>query len=171
MFDRPTVIHSHNSKLLYSNVNLKCASHMTPFDSRTFPDCLAIASDDALLIGTIDEIQKLHVRTVPLRETPRRIAHLERAKSFAVLTNKVERSSCLCMRLPVHCDLCMIGLFNLPPMHGRRAYQIEMLGPPVLQSNDVEGTETSYVRLLDDQTFEHTHFHELKQNEVDDSRK
>lgn len=83
------MIHSKNSKLLYSNVNLKCASHMTPFDSRGFPDCLAIAADDALLIGTIDDIQKLHIRTIPLGETPRRIAHLEDAKSFAILTHQV----------------------------------------------------------------------------------
>ena len=32
---------------------------------------LAVASEGALTIGTIDEIQKLHIRTVPLGETPR----------------------------------------------------------------------------------------------------
>ncbi|KAL1525255.1 hypothetical protein AB1Y20_020120 [Prymnesium parvum] len=118
--DRPTVIHSNNSKLLYSNVNLKCASHMTPFDSRGFPDCLAIAADDVLLIGTIDDIQKLHIRTVPMGETPRRIAHLDGAKSFAVLTH---------------------------------------------QTNESEDTQSSFVRLLDDQTFERTHSVELKPSE------
>ena len=30
-----------------------------------------MASEGALTIGTIDEIQKLHIRTVPLGETPR----------------------------------------------------------------------------------------------------
>lgn len=30
-----------------------------------------------MTIGTIDEIQKLHIRTVPLGETPRRIAYQE----------------------------------------------------------------------------------------------
>ena len=32
---------------------------------------LAVASEGALMIGTIGEIQKLHVQTVPLGETPR----------------------------------------------------------------------------------------------------
>jgi len=32
---------------------------------------LALANDSTLTIGTIDEIQKLHIRTVPLGETPR----------------------------------------------------------------------------------------------------
>ena len=88
--DRPTVVHSNNGKLLYSNVNLKEAAHMTPFHSSAFPDCLAIATEDSLLIGTIDEIQKLHIRTVPLGEHARRLAHLENAKAFAVLTTQIE---------------------------------------------------------------------------------
>lgn len=84
--DRPAVIHSANQKLLYSNVNVKEVTHMAPFNSEVFPQCLAIASDDELLIGTIDEIQKLHIRTVPLHEQPRRLCHVESARAFAVLT-------------------------------------------------------------------------------------
>jgi DNA damage-binding protein 1 len=33
-----------------------------------------------MTIGTIDEIQKLHIRTVPLHEQPRRVAHQEATK-------------------------------------------------------------------------------------------
>ncbi|KAH7969526.1 hypothetical protein HPB52_019302 [Rhipicephalus sanguineus] len=36
---------------------------------------LALANDNTLLIGTIDEIQKLHIRTVPLGELPRQVVH------------------------------------------------------------------------------------------------
>lgn len=32
---------------------------------------LALANDSTLTIGTIDEIQKLHIRTIPLYESPR----------------------------------------------------------------------------------------------------
>jgi len=35
------------------------------------PCSLALANDSTLTIGTIDEIQKLHIRTVPLGETAR----------------------------------------------------------------------------------------------------
>lgn len=34
-------------------------------------DSLALANNSTLTIGTIDEIQKLHIRTVPLYESPR----------------------------------------------------------------------------------------------------
>lgn len=41
---------------------------------------LAMATDTAIIIGTIDEMQKLHIRTIPLGEAPRRIAHQEASK-------------------------------------------------------------------------------------------
>ncbi|EFN59838.1 hypothetical protein CHLNCDRAFT_29381 [Chlorella variabilis] len=82
--DRPTVIYSSNRKLLYSNLNENEVSHMTSFNTAAFPDSLALGKQEALLIGTIDEIQKLHVRTVPLGEQPRRIAHQETSRTFAV---------------------------------------------------------------------------------------
>lgn len=49
----------------------------TEFD-RVFS--LALATESTVTIGTIDEIQKLHIRTVPLGETPRRIAYQEASK-------------------------------------------------------------------------------------------
>ena len=60
---------------------------MTSFNSSSFPDSLAVAKEGALTIGSIDEIQKLHIRTVPLGEQPRRLAHQEQSRSFAVLTS------------------------------------------------------------------------------------
>ena len=50
---------------------------MCPFNSQDFTESLALATEDELKIGTIDEIQKLHIRTVPLNEQPRRISHME----------------------------------------------------------------------------------------------
>ncbi|KAF9588985.1 hypothetical protein IFM89_017664 [Coptis chinensis] len=91
--DRPTVIYSSNKKLLYSNVNLKEVSHMCPFNSAAFPDSLAIAKEDELTIGTIDDIQKLHIRTIPLGEQPRRIAHQEQSRTFAICCMKYGQSS------------------------------------------------------------------------------
>ncbi|CAI5489016.1 unnamed protein product [Closterium sp. Naga37s-1] len=87
--DRPTVVHSSNRKLLYSNVNLKEVTHMCSFNCASFPDSLALAKEGDLTIGSIDDIQKLHIRTVPLREQPRRICHHEQSHSIAVTTIKV----------------------------------------------------------------------------------
>ncbi|KAJ4798665.1 DNA damage-binding protein 1 [Rhynchospora pubera] len=84
--DRPTVIYSSNKKLLYSNVNLKEVSHMCPFNTAAFPDSLAIAKEGELSIGTIDDIQKLHIRTIPLGEHARRICHQEKTRTFAICT-------------------------------------------------------------------------------------
>ena len=42
-----------------------------------FFSSLALATSESITIGTIDEIQKLHIRTVMLGETPRRIAYQE----------------------------------------------------------------------------------------------
>lgn len=36
------------------------------------------------MAGTIDEIQKLHIRTVPLGEQPRRLAHQDASRTLAV---------------------------------------------------------------------------------------
>lgn len=59
---------------------------MCSFNSASFPDSLAIASEEGMLMGTIDDIQKLHIRTVPLGEQPRRICHMESASVFGVIT-------------------------------------------------------------------------------------
>ena len=59
-------------------------SYVTSFNSPSFPGALALAKEDTMMIGNMDEIQKLQLRTVPLGEQPRRIAHQEASRSFAV---------------------------------------------------------------------------------------
>ncbi len=86
--DRPTVIYSSNGKLLFSNVNLKDVTAISPFNGENFPDCLALANEEQLSIGTMDAIQKLHIRTVPLGEEARRIAYSAASRSFCVTTNQ-----------------------------------------------------------------------------------
>ncbi|XP_036390837.1 DNA damage-binding protein 1 [Megalops cyprinoides] len=88
--DRPTVIYSSNHKLVFSNVNLKEVNYMCPLNSEGYPDSLALANNCTLTIGTIDEIQKLHIRTVPLYESPRRICYQEMSQCFGVLSSRVE---------------------------------------------------------------------------------
>lgn len=85
--DRPTVVYATGAgKLLVSNVNLEEVTRVCGFDTEAFPDCLAIATEGKLHLGVVDEIQKLHITPIPLDEQPRRIAHLEAARAFAVLT-------------------------------------------------------------------------------------
>ncbi|DBA79836.1 TPA: hypothetical protein ACH3X2_007673 [Trebouxia sp. C0005] len=91
--DRPTVIYSSNKKLLYSNVNENEVNVMTSFNSASFPDSLAIAKESGLTIGSIDEIQKLHIRAVPMGEQARRLAHQDSSHTFLVTTSSEPSSS------------------------------------------------------------------------------
>jgi DNA damage-binding protein 1 len=84
--DRPTVVYSSHGKLLFSNVNRKDINYVCPFHCEDFPDHLALATEEELTIGTINDIQRLHIRTVPLHEHPRRICHQPQSRTFGVLT-------------------------------------------------------------------------------------
>jgi DNA damage-binding protein 1 len=88
--DRPTVIYSSNHKLVFSNVNLKEVNHMCSLNAEAYPDSLALATKNSVILGTIDEIQKLHIRTVPLGESPRRISYQEQSSTFGVITMRTD---------------------------------------------------------------------------------
>lgn len=88
--DRPAVIYSSNNKLIFSNVNLKEVNHMCTLNSEGYPDSLILTNDSQLLIGQIDQIQKLHIRTIALNETPRRIAYQESTQTFGVITMRYD---------------------------------------------------------------------------------
>ena len=97
--DRPTVVYSKRSeqesnggiteKLYFSVVNVNEVSSMTPFSSPLFKNCLAMTSDEALMIGTVDSIQKIHISGRPLQEAPRKICHHRSAGLFAVCSSKI----------------------------------------------------------------------------------
>jgi hypothetical protein len=48
---------------------------IAPFHTESFPECLCVISENMLSVGSLDEIQKLHIRSIPLGEMPRRIAY------------------------------------------------------------------------------------------------
>lgn len=101
--DRPTVIYIRNGKIIFSMLDLQQpgqtsgtssstsneeVTNMAPFHSELFPDCLALSTESSLRIGTVEDIQKVHVRTVPLEESPRRIVYSATHGIYAVLTEK-----------------------------------------------------------------------------------
>lgn len=89
--DRPSVIYGNSGKLVYSNVNMQDVTYMTTFHTVSNPYAIAFADRDNFFIGSIDEIQKLHVLTHPLEnEFARRIAYQESTRSFGVVTMKTE---------------------------------------------------------------------------------
>ncbi|CAO3646398.1 unnamed protein product [Cunninghamella blakesleeana] len=87
--DKPSVIHSRNQKLVYSNVNLKDVRCATSFNSPYFPDAVALTTPDGVIIGQMEEIQKLHITKIPTLDTPRRIVYQETTHTFGVITEKM----------------------------------------------------------------------------------
>lgn len=59
----------------------------------SFINSLAIAKEGELTIGTIDDIQKLHIRSIPLGEHARRICHQEQSRTFAICSLKNQSSA------------------------------------------------------------------------------
>jgi len=86
--DRPTIIYAKNGKLLYSVVNTQEVTSMTPFHCELFPESLSLATEDGLVIGNVNKIQKIQITTIPLGEAPKRISHNESMNTYCVLTSK-----------------------------------------------------------------------------------
>lgn len=88
--NHPTIIHWSNHKMLFSNVNLKEVNYICTLNSDSFKECLALVNDNTLTIGSLDKIQMLHIHTIPLAESPRRISHQESSHTFLVATCRVD---------------------------------------------------------------------------------
>lgn len=160
--DRPTVIYSSNHKLVFSNVNLKEVGYMCPLNSEGYPDSLALANDSTLTIGTIDEIQKLHIRTVPLGETPRRIAYQEASQTFGVIS----------MRMDIQGNNGMTPVrqsASTQPLSSSSSSNTKMMtsSSTVLTEHMFgDEVEVNSLLVLDQHTFEVLHAHQLMSNEV-----
>ncbi|ORY21141.1 hypothetical protein LY90DRAFT_516301 [Neocallimastix californiae] len=84
--DQPTIIYSNNNNLNFSNVNLTdTIIDACPFICMEYEDAICILTSKSILIGSINEIQRLHVRTVPLGEHPRRVCYQESSKTLGVI--------------------------------------------------------------------------------------
>ena len=71
-----------------------CISLVNNSDGDSFSvRSLAIAKQGELTIGTIDDIQKLHIRSIPLGEHARRISHQEQTRTFAICSLKYNQSN------------------------------------------------------------------------------
>lgn len=161
--DRPTVIYSSNHKLVFSNVNLKEVNHMCSINAESYPDSLALATKKSVILGTIDEIQKLHIRTVPLGEAPRRIAYQEASQTFAVTTMRMDIQDAT-------------GLVPSRPSASTQTQNVtsssniaslSKLGAGTSATNTEFGQEVEVNNLLiiDQNTFEVLHAHQFMQTE------
>ncbi|XP_050068319.1 DNA damage-binding protein 1 [Anopheles maculipalpis] len=157
--DRPTVIYSSNHKLVFSNVNLKEVNHMCSLNAEAYQDSLALATRNSVIFGTIDEIQKLHIRTVPLGESPRRIAYQEASQTFGVIT----------FRMDVQDSSGLTPARQSASTQTNNITQSSGMGllKPGAASNTEFGQEVEVHNLLiiDQNTFEVLHAHQFMQSE------
>lgn len=160
--DRPTVIYSSNHKLVFSNVNLKEVNYMCALDSEGYPDSLALANNNTLLIGKIDEIQKLHIRTVPLYESPRRIAYLEQTQCFGVITSRIETiDSTLGESVPVRQSASLQATCTTKDT-ARKFRQTSTRMEASMYGDEIE---IGNLLIIDQHTFEIHHAHQLASHE------
>ncbi|KAJ6654120.1 hypothetical protein lerEdw1_007388 [Lerista edwardsae] len=177
--DRPTVIYSSNHKLVFSNVNLKEVNYMCPLNSDGYPDSLALANNSTLTIGTIDEIQKLHIRTVPLYESPRKICYQEVSQCFGVLSSRIEvqdaSGGTTALRPSASTQVTGILLKILKGVTLLSMFQAlsSSVSSSKLFSSSTAPHETSFgeevevhnLLIIDQHTFEVLHAHQFLQNE------
>ncbi|KAH9394713.1 DNA damage-binding protein 1 [Tyrophagus putrescentiae] len=160
--DRPTVIYSSNNKLVFSNVNLKEVNHMCTLNSSEYPESLILTNDSQLLIGQIDQIQKLHIRSIPLGETPRRIAYQESTQTFGVLTMRHDiqgedgqvipsRNSASCLAQNITYSSSIPSIVKPSSLN------------PIADPYDLE---VFHLLIIDQTTFEVIHAHQFMVNEV-----
>merc|ERR1719510_2076255 len=163
--DRPTVIYSSSQKLVFSNVNLREVKHMCHLNAEAYPDSLALATDTTVTIGTIDEIQKLHIRTIPLGETPRRITYQEQTQTFGVVTLRHDiqgkdgltpsRSSASTLTQSTTASSSLGSLGPRPTGHGTGTGGLQM----------EQEQEVYSLLIIDQHTFEVLHAHQLMPQE------
>ena len=90
--DRPCLIHYDGKKLCFSPINLKHVDRMCSFQSSVYRGAMLIVNQQGFIIGTVDDIQKLHVRKIPLGEQARRICYDENSGTFGIITIKDQAS-------------------------------------------------------------------------------
>ncbi|XP_055588358.1 DNA damage-binding protein 1 [Uranotaenia lowii] len=158
--DRPTVIYSSNHKLVFSNVNLKEVNHMCSLNAEAYQDSLALATKNSVILGTIDEIQKLHIRTVPLGESPRRIAYQETSQTFGVITVRMDIQDS--SGLTPSRQSASTQTSNITS-----SSSLSLLKPGASNTNTEFGQEVEVHNLLiiDQNTFEVLHAHQFMQTE------
>ena len=90
--DRPTVIYGRHSKVVFAPLNLPHVVGVCELNTSEFPDALAFATKEALRIGSVEEIQRLHVRKIPVPggEMARRIVHHPTQRAYVLATARYD---------------------------------------------------------------------------------
>ena len=89
--DRPTLFYSDHEKLRFANVNIQELLFVCSFNTDITPNALAMVTRNELKVGAIESTQRLHITTIPLGESPRRICHQESTHAYGLLCSKFSK--------------------------------------------------------------------------------
>lgn len=144
--DRPVIIFSSSKKLVFSNVNVKVVNTVCSLSSSAYRDCLVISDGAAMVFGTVDDIQKIHVRSIPMGESVVRIAHQKSTGTYGVCSARVESKE----------DRVYAS---------KNAAAFSKSGPKLTATRndmvDIRPRETGSFMVLDQNTFQVLHSHEF----------
>ena len=68
-------------------------NYIVPFNTEFTPHALSYVTDETLKVGLIEQIQRIHIKTIPIGETVRKIAHQTESHVFGILTVEIVSSS------------------------------------------------------------------------------
>ncbi|CAF0914954.1 unnamed protein product [Adineta steineri] len=88
--DHPSVISLSNNKIVFSSVNLHEIVCICSFNSEYYGSSLTLVTDMGVILGRIDDIQKLHVRSLVLGESVQRIVFMDEEKIYIILTQYMD---------------------------------------------------------------------------------
>lgn len=84
--DHPSLIYGSEGRIAYSAVTADKATHVTSFNAQGFPNAVVVASEEDLKLAIVDPQRATHVRTLPIGDIVRRVAHSKERQLFGVLT-------------------------------------------------------------------------------------
>ncbi|CAI6352621.1 unnamed protein product [Macrosiphum euphorbiae] len=166
--DFPIIIHSSNKKLVFTNVNSIKVNNICMVNTDNYPKSLILATDTSIIIGVIDMEKKHHVRTIPLGESPRRIAYQEASKTFGITTIKKNNKDEI-MKGTVH-PSASTRTQNISSAMGNRILTDQELSSSSATSSLSDSDfnpefEISSMIILHQDTFEILHVYQLYSNE------
>jgi len=88
--DQPSVIGFKNDKLNFCSVNVQGVNMCNTLNTPTYLNSIVLANNEGILVGSIDSVQKIHIRTKPLHEAPLKIRYFNSTKNQLDLNNSME---------------------------------------------------------------------------------
>ncbi|KAI0218343.1 DNA damage-binding protein 1a [Massospora cicadina] len=115
--DRSAIIYPHRDTLVYALVNGRGpANHACLLQGGEYDGAMAFADHQGVAVVQVAHVQRLHIRSIPLAEAPRRLALMPSGSTLGVIT-----STCT----PDGTELSFMRLFATPKIEAIGAYSFQ----------------------------------------------